>query len=110
MGNQSRDSVLVKHIRWLMGRTQHVLERIKDEPGKLALLQDGLSFINVMDVGVNKALYDFLSIMLLSCHQHIRLAFFSLDRDAPNLEKKPDLLSDRYGKRKNDVLVMRQRS
>ena len=110
MGSQSQDSVLVKHIRSLMGRTQHVLKRIKDEPGKLALLQDGLSFINVIDVGVNKALYDFLSIMLLSCHRHIRLAFFSLDRDAPNLKEKPDLPHGLYGKRKDDVLVMQQRS
>ncbi|XP_019855161.1 PREDICTED: uncharacterized protein LOC109584041 [Amphimedon queenslandica] len=111
MGSRSQDSGgMDKHVRWLMGRAQYVLEKIKDEPGKLALLQDGISFINVIDVGVNKALYDFLSIMLLSCHQHIRLAFFSLDRDAPNLGKTPDLPSDLYGKRKDDVLVMQQRS
>ena len=108
--SQSPKSIMDRHIRWLMGRTQHVLERIKDEPSKLTLIQNGLSFINVMDVGVNKALYDFLSIMLLSCHRHIRLAFFSLNRDAPNLEKKPDLPSVRYGVRKDDVLVMQQRS
>ncbi|XP_019852022.1 PREDICTED: uncharacterized protein LOC109581953 [Amphimedon queenslandica] len=111
MGSRSQDSGgMDKHVRWLMGRAQYVLEKIKDEPGKLALLQDGLSFINVIDVGVNKALYDFLSIMLLSCHRHIRLAFFSLDRDALNLDEKPELPSDFYGKRKDDVLVMQQRS
>ena len=99
-----------KHIRWLLARTQELIKSIKDEPGKLTLIHDGVSLINVIDIGVNKALYDFLSIMLLSCHRHIRLAFFSLDRDAPNLEKKPDLPSDRYGERKDDVIVMQRRS
>ena len=107
--NQTPPNVIEHHVQWLMKKTQNLLHKIKDEPGKLTLIQDGLSFINVMDVGVNKALYDFLSIMLLSCHRHIRLAFFSLNRDAPNLDKKPDLPSDHYGKRKDDVLVMQQR-
>ena len=99
-----------KHIRWLLSNTQESLEIIKNEPSKLTLIYDGVSFINVIDVGVNKALYPFLSMMLLSCHRHIRLAFFSMNRDAPNLEKKPDLPHDCYGERKDDVFVMQQRS
>ena len=109
-GDQEPKSVIEEHFKWLMVNIQNVLKKIKDESGKLTLIQDGISLINVMDVGVNKALYDFLSMMLLSCRRHIRLAFFSLNRDAPNLEKKPDLPSVRYGERKDDVLVMQQRS
>ncbi|XP_019851996.1 PREDICTED: uncharacterized protein LOC109581932 [Amphimedon queenslandica] len=108
--NQAPKSVMDRHVRWLMRKTKSLLQNIKDEPGKLALIQDGVSLINVIDVGVNKALYEFLSIMLLSCHRHIRLAFFSLNRDAPNLQERPDLPSDCYGKRKDDVLVMQHRS
>ena len=108
--DQAPKSVMDRHVRWLMRKTKRLLENIKEEPGKLALIQDGVSLINVIDVGVNKALYEFLSIMLLSCHRHIRLAFFSLDRDAPNLQEMPDLPSDRYGERKDDVLVMKHRS
>lgn len=101
-------SVIDAHVKWLMRKTQEQLNSIKNEPDKLTLIQDGLSFINVIDVGVNKSLYDFLSIMLLSCCRHIRLAFFSLDRDAPDLDKIPDL--SRYAKRHDNNIVMRQRS
>ena len=108
--DQAPRSVMDRHVRWLMRKTQSLLQNIKDEPGKLTLIQDGVSLINVIDVGVNKALYEFLSIMLLSCYRHIRLAFFSLDRDAPNLHEPPDIPHDHYGERKDDVLVMRHRS
>ena len=99
-----------EHVQWLMKQVSIHLKNIKDERGKLSLIQDGLSLINVMDIGVNRALYDFLSIMLLSCHKHFRLAFFSLDRDAPKLDKKPDLSYDRYKETNDDNIVMRQRS
>ena len=99
-----------EHVQWLMDQVSRHLKNIQNERSKLTLIQDGLSLINVMDVGVNKALYDFLSIVLLSCRRHFRLVFFSLNRDAPNLEKKPDLPSVRYGERRDDVLVMRHRS
>ena len=108
--NQPPKSVMDKHIRWLLRKTRELLESIKDKLGKLTLIHDGVSFINVIDVGVNKALYPFLAMMLLSCHQHIRLAFFSMNRDAPNLDEYADLPSDRYGVRKDDVLVMKKRS
>ena len=99
-----------QHIQWLMEQVRTHLENIKDERGKLSLIQDGLSLINVMDIGVNRALYDFLSIMLISCRKHFRLAFFSLDRDAPNLGDKPDLSHDRYKETNDCNIVMRQRS
>ena len=98
-----------EHVQWLMKQVDIHLKNIKDERGKLSLIQDGLSLINVMDIGVNRALYDFLSIMLFSCHKHFRLVFFSLDRDAPNLDKIPDLPHDRYGETNDDNIVMRQR-
>ena len=94
----------------MLRKTKELIESIKDELGKLTLIHDGVSFINVIDVGVNKALYPFLAMMLLSCHRHIRLAFFSMNRDAPNLDEYADLPSDRYGVRKDDVLVMKKRS
>ena len=108
--SQSPKSVMDKHIRWLQRRTKKLLEGIKDDLGKLTLIHDGVSFINVIDVGVNKALYPFLAVMLLSCRRHIRLAFFSMNRDGPNLDEYAKLPSDRYGERNDDVLVMKKRS
>ena len=103
-------SLIDEHVQWLMEQVRTHLENIKDERGKLSLIQDGLSLINVMDIGVNRALYDFLSIMLISCRKHFRLAFFSLDRDAPKLDDKPDLSHDRYKETNDCNIVMRQRS
>ena len=101
-----------EHVQWLMQQVSSQLKKIKDayEGDKLALIQDGISLINIMDIGVNRAIYDFLSIILFSCHKHFRLIFFSLDRDAPNLDKIPDLSHDRYGETNDDNIVMRQRS
>ena len=98
-----------EHVQWLMEQVSIQLKNIKDEGDTLALIQDGISFDNIMDIGVNRALYDFLSIMLFSCRKHFRLVFFSLDRDAPNLDKKPDLSHDLYGKTNNCNIAMRQR-
>ena len=103
-------ALIDEHVQWLMEQVSIQLRNIKDEIGKLTLIQDGLSLINVMDIGVNRALYDFLSIILFSCHKHFRLVFFSLDRDAPNLDKIPDLPHNRYGETNDDKIVMRQRS
>ncbi|XP_019855160.1 PREDICTED: uncharacterized protein LOC109584040 [Amphimedon queenslandica] len=108
--SQSPKSVMDKHIRWLQNKTKELLKGIKDDLGKLTLIHDGVSFINVIDVGVNKALYPFLAMMLLHCHRHIRLAFFSMNRDGPNLDEYADLHSERYEERKDDVLVMKKRS
>ena len=99
-------SLFDEHVHWLVEAVASQMRSIERE--KLELIQDGLSLINVMDVGVNKGLYEFLQTMMSSCRRHIRLAFFSLDRDAPNLHKPPDLPSDRYGERKDDVIMMKQ--
>ena len=102
-------SLTDEHVQWLMQQVSSQLGNMKDERGKLSLIQDGISLINIMDIGVNRALYDFLSIMLLFCRKHFRLVFFSLDRDAPNLDEIPDLPHDRYGETNDDNIVMRQR-
>ena len=105
---QPPESLIDEHVHWLAEQVNHQLKII--ELGKLSLIQDGLSLINVMDVGVNKALYEFLQIMVSSCHRHIRLAFFSLDRDAPpNLGKIPDLSHDRYKDRRDDAIMLKQK-
>ena len=108
-----KDLFLDVHVQWLAERRSILqLERIEAiETGQSChLIQDGLSLINVMDVGVNKALYEFLQIMVSSCCRHIRLAFFSLDRDAPpNLDKIPDLSHDRYKDRRDDAIMLKQK-
>ena len=105
---QDPKSLIDEHVQCLMEKVSSYLENIKDERGKLTLIQDGLSLINVMDIGVNRAIYDFLSIMLFSCRKHFRLVFFSLD-DVSKLDRAPDLSHDRYGETNDDNIIMRQR-
>lgn len=99
-----------KHIQWLKNQVFSQWERIKEDSKKLKLIQDGIALTNVMDIGVNKALYEFLQTMVLFCRRHIRLAFFSLDRDAPNFNKTPDLPHHRYGKRADNITLLKLES
>lgn len=111
MNEQPADrSFFDDHVQWLITQVNLQLERIEaNEPEKFYLIQDGLSLINVMDIGVNKALYEFLQTMVSSCRRHIRLAFFSLDRDAPHLDEIPDLSHDRYKDRRDDAIMLKQK-
>ena len=93
------------HVQWLKEKAANVYEHIKDDPHTIALIRDGITLTNVMDVGVNAALYEFLQMMVLYCRRHIRFAFFSLDRDSPNFNEKPDLPPNRYNERKNTSLL-----
>lgn len=101
------NSLFDEHIHWLVEAVTSQMTSIESE--KLELIQDGLSLINVLDVGVNKAIYEFLQ-TVMSCRRHIRLAFFSLERDAPNFAENPDVPSDRYGERGDDMVMMKQGS
>uniref|UniRef100_A0A1X7TRS2 Uncharacterized protein n=1 Tax=Amphimedon queenslandica TaxID=400682 RepID=A0A1X7TRS2_AMPQE len=105
-------SPIDEHIHWLFGEAYSHLESIKgnDESLKLTLIQDGLALLNVMDFGVNKALHGLLPIILSFCHRNICLVFFSLDNDAPNFNKKPDLLDAKYATRGDKDTAMSQRS
>lgn len=106
----SHSSLLDEHFQWLMENAEQHLDGIRKDQRKLTFLQDGLSLINIMDVGVNKALYDFLPIMMLFCRNHVRLAFYSSNRDGPILDTPPDLSPTLYGNRKDDSVVMKRRS
>lgn len=90
--HQEKARLVDEHFSWLMGKADKYLkEVIFEDTKKETLLLNGLTLVNVMDVGVNKALYDFLPIMLSLCRNHLRLVAFSLDRDGPKLHEVPDL-------------------
>ena len=92
-----------------MGKTEKQLKDISMDDKKEALFLNGLTLANIMDVGVNKALYDFLPIMLSFCRSHLRLVFFSLERDGPKLNEVPDLSADHYSRRGDNHLIMTRR-
>lgn len=97
-----------EHFSWLMRKADKYLKAIFMDTKKETLLLNGLTLVNVMDVGVNKALYDFLPVMLSLCRNHLRLVAFSLDRDGPKLHEVPDLSYDCYTKRADHQVIMKE--
>ena len=109
--HQEKARLVDEHFSWLMGKADKYLkEVIFEDTKKETLLLNGLTLVNVMDVGVNKALYDFLPIMLSLCRNHLRLVAFSLDRDGPKLHEVPDLSYDRYTEREDHQVIMKESS
>ena len=109
VADPEEDSFLVQHVQWLKRQAATIYEHVKNDPDTIALIQDGITLTNVMDVGVNIALYEILQMMVLYCHRHIRFAFFSLDRDPPNFDEKPDLAPERYGDESRTLLQLESR-
>lgn len=109
VADPEKDSFHVQHIQWLKEQAATTYEHIKNDPDTIALIRDGITLTNVMDVGVNTALYEFLQMMVLYCRRHIRFAFFSLDRDSPNFDEKPDLSPDHYGDESRTLLQLESR-
>ena len=108
-GHVSQNKLVDDHFKWLMGKAAKQLKDISMDDKKEALFLNGLTLANIIDVGVNKALYDFLPIMLSFCRSHLRLVFFSLERDGPMLKEVPDLSADHYSRRGDNVLAMTTR-
>ena len=107
--SDSANSLVDNHFKWLMGKVEKQLKDISMDEKKEVLLLNGLTLANIIDVGVNKALYDFLPIMLSFCRSHLRLVFFSLERDSPKLNEVPDLSADHYSRRGDNHLIMTRR-
>ena len=111
--HQEKARLVDEHFSWLMGKADKYLkEVIFEDTKKETLLLNGLTLVNVMDVGVNKALYDFLPIMLSLCRNHLRLVAFSLDHDGPKLHEVPDSSYDCYSstKRGDHQVIMKESS
>uniref|UniRef100_A0A1X7UWF7 Uncharacterized protein n=1 Tax=Amphimedon queenslandica TaxID=400682 RepID=A0A1X7UWF7_AMPQE len=109
-GHVSQNKLVDHHFKLLMGKAAKQLKDISMDEKKEALFLNGLTLANIMDVGVNKALYDFLPIMLSFCRGHLRLVFFSLERDGPKLDEVPDLSADHYSRRGDNRLALTMRS
>jgi hypothetical protein len=101
---------LDKHLDFLHSKVAEHEQFVRDDNEKATLMYDGVSLINVMDIGVNKAVFDLLPIILFFCNNHIRYVNYSLRRDGGRLLfGKPDLNHLPYTKRKDDKHVMSRR-
>ena len=51
------DSMVDQHFKWLRNSIEKNVKYVVDQKTNQALLQGGITLVNVMDVGVNKAVY-----------------------------------------------------
>ena len=64
-----------------------------------SLTTSSLTFMNVWDVGVNRGVYEVLSMLAPQCSNLLLLNTFSLTEDAESLHEVPDLNSPHYNSR-----------
>ena len=107
--NPFKHEMLNRHLWWVFGAAKNHIKDIAQEPKKVNLLAAGISLVNVFDVGVNKAVYDLLPYLAISCKNLVRLVFLSMENDANNLYAPPNLDYDRYKERRDHEVVMRWR-
>jgi hypothetical protein len=106
------DDFLVHHLDFLLLKVREHEQCVRDDTKKATLMYDGVSLVNVMDIGVNKAVFDLLPIILLFCRNHVRYVNYSLERDGGQeqlLHNKPDLKHQLYMERKDNMHVMSRR-
>ncbi len=101
---------LNKHMEWIFNKAKRQFKEVKKESEKIELLSCGLSLVNVFDVGVNKAIYDFLPYLAHSCKHLTRLIAFSMKTDAPDMFNPPKMNVEKYEERSDASLVMQWRS
>ena len=76
------------------------------------LTTTSLSFMSVVDVGVNKAVYEIMSILAARCKNFVLLSFLSLETDVERLYQTPNLedrtvYHGRYSARNDDKMLMK---
>ena len=90
------------------------LHMMNDENVRWMLTTGDVSFVNVWDVGMNKAVFDILGMLVPDCENSILVNFLSLDRDADSINEKPRLgdpcYKGRYGHRDDDQELLSLRS
>ena len=80
------DTLLDQHVKWLLEDTEKHLKILAEQNKKLAVLRGGITLVNVMDVGVSKAVYCLLPFILANCHKLVHLKFYSQNIDDANYE------------------------
>ena len=103
------DNLLDEHLNWFKKKAEKHLKVIASQETKVGLLQGGITLANVMDIGVNKALYCLLPFILASSHKLVRLVFYSQERDGPNMTKKAELKKEDYSRGQDCELLLQWR-
>ena len=94
------DDFLDKHFRFLYTECEKMHQQMI-KPGEVhgvnkALFLEGLSLFTVFDIGLSKAVYDFLPLFAFCFKKLVRFAHYSIDRDINKFNEPPDLSQEKY--------------
>ena len=74
-------------------------QMLNDENIRWMLTTGDVSFVNVWDLGMNKAVFDVMAMAVPECENVVLLDFFNVDRDADTIDVNPNLGDKCYGGR-----------
>ena len=108
--NLFNDELHDTHLNFLFTECAKIHDRITKKELEIGFFQTGLSIANGLDVGFNKCLHDFLSVVASNISKVVRCVFFSLERDGLSLSKPPELSQSKYEDRPDHFQVNQGRS
>ena len=108
--NLFKDKLHDNHLNVLFSECAKIHDRIAKKELEIGFFQTGLSIANGLDVGFNKCLHDFLSVVASNISKVVRCVFFSLERDGLSLSKPPELSHSKYEDRPDRFQVNQGRS
>ena len=77
------DTAINDHFRTVFNRLKNLITRLESEGSVEKRMNSSLTFINLVNVGVNKAVYEVLSILACHCKNFLLLNLLNLERDTP---------------------------
>ena len=84
------ESLGKKHGIWLFQEATKRLKVLKNHPKKLDLLEPGITFLNVFNIGPSKAAYNFLPFLGHHCQRSLPLFFVPTSTESTKSEKGND--------------------
>ena len=92
-------------------RLRDLLAKLEREGNLISLQHASLAFMNIWDVGVNKAVFEVMTLLARRCHNLVLVNVLSLKQDSKELNKRLKLQDvpryhGRYSTRKDDERVL----
>ena len=110
------DTAVNDHFRTVFSHLKNLIIQLEREGSVEKLMNSSLTFINLVNVGVNKAVYEVLGILACHCNNFLLLNLLNLERDKPENFNKipnladPQLYGGRYKPRKDEEKFMKLHS
>lgn len=104
------DPDIKEHFAKVFKGVKALIEKESKQNNLVELALSSPTFINLWDVGVNRALYQLLPGVASRCKRLVVVDVIDLERDVPNLHKPPEAFPDEAVKRGDSEIVMKLHS